>query len=148
MYYVLVEIETSDCHLTTVILVLSLYYLSLLLSNKSNYSDILIGSHSVRMIYWKTDTYFVILDSMLTCVCSVTDHVFLMLFSDPYARVVFGTQSQVTEILTSTICPTWDQTLIFENVQIYGSIDKVARHPPEIIIELFDKDPVVSQFLT
>ena len=69
-------------------------------------------------------------------------------FSDPYARVVFGTQSQVTEILTSTICPTWDQTLIFENVQIYGSVDKVARHPPEVIIELFDKDPVVSQSLT
>lgn len=148
MYYVLVEIETSDCHLTTVILVLSLYYLSLLLSNKSNYSGILIGSHSVRMIHWKTDTYFVILDSTFPRVCLVTDHVFLMLFSDPYARVVFGTQSQVTEILTSTICPTWDQTLIFENVQIYGSIDKVARHPPEVIIELFDKDPVVSQFLT
>ena len=84
---------------------------------------------------------------MLTCVCSVTDNMFFLLFSDPYARVVFGTQSQVTEILTSTICPTWDQTLIFENVQIYGSIDKVARHPPEVIIELFDKDPVVSQFL-
>lgn len=66
-------------------------------------------------------------------------------FSDPYARIAFGTQSQVTEILTRTICPTWDQTLIFENVQIYGSVDKVARHPPEVIIELFDKDPVVSQ---
>lgn len=65
-------------------------------------------------------------------------------FSDPYARIAFGTQSQVTEILTRTICPTWDQTLIFENVQIYGSIDKVANNPPEVIIELFDKDPVVS----
>lgn len=63
-------------------------------------------------------------------------------FSDPYARIAFGTQSQVTEILTRTICPTWDQTLIFENVQIYGSIDKVANNPPEVIIELFDKDPV------
>lgn len=63
-------------------------------------------------------------------------------FSDPYARIAFGTQSQVTEILARTICPTWDQTLIFENVQIYGSIDKVARNPPEVIIELFDKDPV------
>ena len=50
----------------------------------------------------------------------------------------------MTEILTRTICPTWDQTLIFENVQIYGSIDKVANNPPEVIIELFDKDPVVS----
>lgn len=68
-------------------------------------------------------------------------------FSDPYARVAFGTQSQVTEILTRTICPTWDQTLIFENVQIYGSVDKVARNPPEVIIELFDKDPVVSLYL-
>lgn len=66
--------------------------------------------------------------------------------------MVFGTQSQVTECLARTICPTWDQTLIFENVQIYGSIDKVARNPPEVIIELFDKDPVVrnscSYYLT
>ncbi|XP_068709292.1 myoferlin-like isoform X2 [Montipora foliosa] len=63
-------------------------------------------------------------------------------FSDPYARVVFGTQSQVTETLARTICPTWDQTLIFENVQIYGGIDKVVNNPPEVIIELFDKDAV------
>ena len=65
---------------------------------------------------------------------------------------MFGTQSQVTECLARTVCPTWDQTLIFENVQIYGSIDKVARNPPEVIIELFDKDPVVrntcSYYLT
>ena len=60
---------------------------------------------------------------------------------------MFGTQSQVTETLARTICPTWDQTLIFENVQIYGSIDKVVNNPPEVIIELFDKDPVV-RYLT
>lgn len=64
---------------------------------------------------------------------------------DPYARVIFETQSQVTEILTRTLCPTWDQTLIFENIQLYGSIEQIVEDPPTVIIELFDKDPVVSE---
>lgn len=96
---------------------------------------------SPRFIWSKLFVWFLIINIQILFLS-------LRIFSDPYARVVFGTQSQVTEILTTTICPTWDQTLIFENVQIYGSIDKVARYPPEVIIELFDKDPVVSQPLT
>lgn len=96
---------------------------------------------SPRFIWSKLFVWFLIINIQILFLS-------LRVFSDPYARVVFGTQSQVTEILTTTICPTWDQTLIFENVQIYGSIDKVARYPPEVIIELFDKDPVVSQSLT
>lgn len=63
---------------------------------------------------------------------------------DPYARIIFESKSQVTECLTRTLCPTWDQTLIFEHVQIYGSVEQVAEDPPTVIIELFDKDPVVS----
>ncbi|XP_048584840.1 myoferlin isoform X2 [Nematostella vectensis] len=62
--------------------------------------------------------------------------------SDPYARVVFGTRSSVTETLARTLCPTWDQTLIFDEVNIYGSIEQVAENPPAVIIELYDKDPV------
>uniref|UniRef100_A0A4W6ERR3 Otoferlin a n=1 Tax=Lates calcarifer TaxID=8187 RepID=A0A4W6ERR3_LATCA len=31
--------------------------------------------------------------------------------SDPFARVFFSTHSQVTEVLSETLCPTWDQLL-------------------------------------
>lgn len=42
-----------------------------------------------------------------------------------------------------TLCPTWDQTLIF-NVEIYDSLENIQRSPPSVIMELFDKDQMVS----
>lgn len=58
--------------------------------------------------------------------------------------MIFETQSQVTETLTRTLCPTWDQTLIFEHILLYGNIEQIVEDPPTVIIELFDKDPVVN----
>ncbi|XP_028412829.1 myoferlin-like isoform X1 [Dendronephthya gigantea] len=62
--------------------------------------------------------------------------------SDPYVRVSFGNSSQATEILMQTLCPTWDQTLIFENVPIYGNIEGVQGDPPHVVLEFFDRDAV------
>ena len=45
-----------------------------------------------------------------------------------------------------TLCPTWDQTLIFDNVPIYGNVEEVRDNPPPIVLELFDRDAVVSIF--
>ena len=56
----------------------------------------------------------------------------------------FGNSSQATEILMQTLCPTWDQTLIFENVPIYGNTEGVQDDPPHIVLEFFDRDAVVS----
>ena len=39
--------------------------------------------------------------------------------SDPYARVLFSRQSQATKVENETLCPTWDQTLIFDEVSSY-----------------------------
>ncbi|CAF1637643.1 unnamed protein product [Adineta ricciae] len=61
-------------------------------------------------------------------------------FSDPYAQIGFINQSQRTEIIQKTLCPTWDQTLIFSNVELYGEPDEIHHNPPNILIELFDKD--------
>ncbi|KAK2145131.1 hypothetical protein LSH36_700g01069 [Paralvinella palmiformis] len=60
--------------------------------------------------------------------------------SDPFARVVFLNQSDATERLDKTLCPTWDQTLIFEQISIHGNPDDIAIKPPEIIVEIFDYD--------
>ncbi|XP_013388295.1 dysferlin-like isoform X2 [Lingula anatina] len=62
--------------------------------------------------------------------------------SDPYAVVSFHTQSQTTEKLKKTLCPTWDQTLLFEEIEIHGDPLLIERQPPEIIIEFFDHDVV------
>lgn len=63
---------------------------------------------------------------------------------DPYARVSFLTQSSVTEKKEKSLCPTWDQTLIFEELEIYGEPRAIEENPPEVMIELFDYDKFVS----
>uniref|UniRef100_A0A669Q234 Myoferlin n=1 Tax=Phasianus colchicus TaxID=9054 RepID=A0A669Q234_PHACC len=63
-------------------------------------------------------------------------------FSDPYAHVSFLHQSKTTEIIHSTLNPTWDQTLIFNEIEIYGDPQAVAQNPPNVVIELFDSDQV------
>lgn len=76
-----------------------------------------------------------------------------MLYSplDAYARVAFCKQSAVTAVLTQTLCPTWDQTLIFDEIEIYEGVENVAKNPPSVVVELFDRDSVVrfvfSQFI-
>uniref|UniRef100_A0A8C3Q6S5 Uncharacterized protein n=1 Tax=Geospiza parvula TaxID=87175 RepID=A0A8C3Q6S5_GEOPR len=63
-------------------------------------------------------------------------------FSDPYAHVSFLHQSKTTEIIHSTLNPTWDQTLIFNEIEIYGDPQSIAQNPPKVVIELFDSDQV------
>uniref|UniRef100_A0A8C2F237 Otoferlin n=1 Tax=Cyprinus carpio TaxID=7962 RepID=A0A8C2F237_CYPCA len=62
--------------------------------------------------------------------------------SDPFARVFFSTHSQVTEVLSETLCPTWDQLLVFDNVELYGEAGELRHDPPIIVIELYDQDTV------
>ncbi|XP_067328092.1 otoferlin isoform X4 [Anolis sagrei] len=62
--------------------------------------------------------------------------------SDPFARVFFITQSQCTEVLNETLCPTWDQLLVFDNVELYGEAHEMRDDPPIIVIEIYDQDTV------
>uniref|UniRef100_UPI00398E57F5 myoferlin-like n=1 Tax=Pristiophorus japonicus TaxID=55135 RepID=UPI00398E57F5 len=63
-------------------------------------------------------------------------------FSDPYAHVSFLHQSKTTEVVKSTLNPTWDQTLIFNDIDIYGSPENIIKNPPNVMIEIFDEDQV------
>ncbi|NXW51467.1 OTOF protein, partial [Nyctiprogne leucopyga] len=62
--------------------------------------------------------------------------------SDPFARVFFNSQSQCTEVLNETLCPTWDQLLVFNNVELYGEANEMRDDPPIIVIEIYDQDTV------
>ncbi|XP_072574725.1 dysferlin isoform X12 [Paramormyrops kingsleyae] len=61
-------------------------------------------------------------------------------FSDPYAIVSFLHQSQKTVTIRNTLNPTWDQTLIFYEIEIFGDIRVTERDPPNIMVELYDQD--------
>lgn len=64
--------------------------------------------------------------------------------SDPYARVSLLTQSGVTEKIHKSLCPSWDQTIIFEEFEIYGDPKTIESQPPEIFVEVFDFDKLGS----
>ncbi|KAI4807796.1 hypothetical protein KUCAC02_027581 [Chaenocephalus aceratus] len=63
-------------------------------------------------------------------------------FSDPYAHVSFLHFSKTTEKLKATLNPTWDQTLIFSDVEIYGDPKNIAQCPPDVVLEFYDHDQV------
>ncbi|XP_039378296.1 fer-1-like protein 5 isoform X6 [Mauremys reevesii] len=60
--------------------------------------------------------------------------------SDPYAHVSFLHRSQRTQTLTATLSPSWDQTLIFDHVLIYGDPQATRQDPPLVVLELFGQD--------
>uniref|UniRef100_A0A6Q2XVG7 Otoferlin n=1 Tax=Esox lucius TaxID=8010 RepID=A0A6Q2XVG7_ESOLU len=62
--------------------------------------------------------------------------------SDPFARVFFSTHSQVTEVLSETLCPTWDQLLVFDDVELFGEAGELRDDPPMIVVEVYDQDTV------
>lgn len=69
---------------------------------------------------------------------------FFFYFTDPYAHVSFLHVSKTTEKLRATLNPTWDQTLIFNDVEIFGDPQFIAQRPPDVVLEFYDHDQVVG----
>ncbi|XP_059210821.1 dysferlin isoform X3 [Centropristis striata] len=61
-------------------------------------------------------------------------------FSDSYAIVSFLHQSQKTVTVRNSLNPTWDQTLIFYEVEIFGDPETTTANPPNVVVELYDQD--------
>lgn len=47
-------------------------------------------------------------------------------------------------VAKNTLNPTWDQTLIFYEIEIFGEPATIAEQPPSIVVELYDNDTYVS----
>ncbi|XP_062862723.1 fer-1-like protein 6 [Trichomycterus rosablanca] len=60
--------------------------------------------------------------------------------SDPFARVSFLSNSQVTAIINQTLTPTWNQMLILNKVSLYGELSELVKEPPLVVIEVYDDD--------
>lgn len=56
-------------------------------------------------------------------------------------------QSQKTVTVRNTLNPTWDQTLIFYEVEIFGDPEVTMATPPTVVVELYDSDTYVSVFV-
>ena len=64
-------------------------------------------------------------------------------YSDPYARIVFGNRSGLTETISQTCSPMWDTSIILDNIEICGDKADIATNPPYVVIEVFDDDALV-----
>jgi hypothetical protein len=64
--------------------------------------------------------------------------------SDAFGRVIFTHLVSDTRVIWETRSPTWDQTLDFQEVVLWGDVNEIAVNPPTIVIEIFDKDIGVS----
>ena len=65
-------------------------------------------------------------------------------YSDPYARVVFGNRSGLTAVINQTCSPLWDTSVILDNIEICGDKSEISANPPDVVIEFFDEDALVS----
>lgn len=65
-------------------------------------------------------------------------------YSDPYARVVFGNRSGLTSSIKQTCSPLWDTSIILDNIEICGEKSEIVGNPPNVVIEFFDEDALVS----
>ena len=46
------------------------------------------------------------------------------------------------QVIEETLSPTWDESMIFEEVLVYGRREDIKANPPIIIVETYDQDKV------
>ena len=68
------------------------------------------------------------------------------LFLDPYAVVSFCNNTHQTEKQMETLCPIWDQTLVFDEVPLTGRVDDTASQVPNVVVEIFDWNEQVRTY--
>ncbi|XP_033829845.1 fer-1-like protein 4 [Periophthalmus magnuspinnatus] len=64
--------------------------------------------------------------------------------SDPFAKVLFSTQCQVSKVVRETLSPAWSQCLLFDRVLLEGSREELELDPPLVIINIYDQDAMGS----
>lgn len=71
------------------------------------------------------------------CILTIIHVLFVL---DAFAKVIFTHFIAETRVIWETRSPTWDQTIIFEDIYLWGDVNEIAVNPPTIVLEIFDKD--------
>ncbi|XP_054473008.1 fer-1-like protein 4 [Anoplopoma fimbria] len=64
--------------------------------------------------------------------------------SDPFVKVVFSTQCQVTRVINETLSPAWCECLLFDRVLLEGTREELQQDPPLVVINIYDQDSMGS----
>ena len=46
------------------------------------------------------------------------------------------------QVIEESLSPTWDESMVFEEVLVYGRREDIKANPPIIIVETYDQDKV------
>uniref|UniRef100_UPI00398F19C0 myoferlin-like n=1 Tax=Pristiophorus japonicus TaxID=55135 RepID=UPI00398F19C0 len=60
--------------------------------------------------------------------------------ADPYIQMSFLYHSKRTDVVKGTVNPTWDQTLILDEIEIFGNLREIVESPPYVKLEMFDSN--------
>lgn len=58
--------------------------------------------------------------------------------ADPFAKVIIAGQTRTTDVKKETLSPMWNQTLIFPQLTLYGSLNYIKKNSMTIIVEILD----------
>ncbi|XP_004633299.1 fer-1-like protein 5 isoform X1 [Octodon degus] len=64
----------------------------------------------------------------------------ILVFQEPFVRVIFLNYSQCTQHLPSSSVPSWAQTLIFQHLLLHESPQDTRESPPLVVLELWQRD--------
>ena len=59
---------------------------------------------------------------------------------DLYAIVSFNHYSIRSHVVKVSTCPMWDQTMVFNQVRVFGDTQSILDSPPLVVLEFFGKD--------
>ncbi|KAM6955134.1 fer-1-like protein 6 [Lycodopsis pacificus] len=60
--------------------------------------------------------------------------------SDPFARVTCLSHSQTTKVISQTLSPTWNQSLLMNHLLLIGDLRHIQEEPLRILVEVYDED--------
>lgn len=50
------------------------------------------------------------------------------------------------KVVEQTLCPIWDECLLFQKFTLYSSLQYIANNAPYVTVQVYDFDKLVTKF--